>query len=106
MQLPGWYVWDTIELAGGGAALLASPVAAGSLVPAWELDVLRWNGSSFVSIQHAAGSCPRCSRTPRPRAAIRPSAASTARMSSAPGGARTFSWSTRRPAAVRAARRG
>ncbi len=57
-QLPGWYVWDTIEHPGGGAALLASPVPAGSLVPAWELDVLHWNGSSFVSIQHAAGVVP------------------------------------------------
>jgi hypothetical protein len=58
MQLPGWYVWDTVELPGGGAALLASPVAAGNMVPAWELDVLRWNGSSFVSIQHASGVVP------------------------------------------------
>jgi hypothetical protein len=58
IQLPGWYVWDTIRLPGGGAALLASPVAAGSVTPAWELDVLRWNGSSFVPIQHAGGVVP------------------------------------------------
>jgi hypothetical protein len=58
IQLPGWYVWDTIGLPGRGAALLASPVAAGSLTPAWELDVLRWNGSSFVPIQHAGGVVP------------------------------------------------
>jgi hypothetical protein len=58
MQLPNWYVWDTIGLPGGGAALLASPVPAGSLTPAWELDILRWNGSSFVSIQHAGGVLP------------------------------------------------
>ena len=58
IQLPGWYVWDTIRLPGGRAALLASPVAAGSLTPAWELDVLRWNGSSFVPIQHAGGVVP------------------------------------------------
>ena len=52
-------MWDTVELADGAAGLLASPVAAGSLVPAWELDVLRWNGSSsFASVQHASGVVP------------------------------------------------
>jgi hypothetical protein len=59
MELPGWYVWDTVELEGGGAALLASRVPAGSLVPAWELDILRWNGSStFASVQHVPGVVP------------------------------------------------
>lgn len=58
VELPGWYVWDTVELAGGGAALLAGRVAPGSLVPSWELDVLRWNGSSFASVQHAADAVP------------------------------------------------
>lgn len=59
MELAGWYVWDTVELADGGAGLLASPVAPGSLVPSWELDILRWNGSStFASVQHAAGVVP------------------------------------------------
>jgi hypothetical protein len=57
IQLP-WYVWDTVELDDGSAGLLASPVAAGSPVPAWGLDVLRWNGSSFVSVQHADGVVP------------------------------------------------
>jgi hypothetical protein len=59
MELPGWYVWDTVEFADGAAGLLASPVAEGSLVPAWELDVLRWNGSSsFASVQHISGVLP------------------------------------------------
>jgi hypothetical protein len=59
IELPGWYVWDTVELADGAAGLLASPIAPGSLVPSWELDVLRWNGSSsFVSVQHASGVVP------------------------------------------------
>jgi hypothetical protein len=57
-ELPGWYVWDTVELADGSAGLLASRVAAGSLVPAWELDVLRWNGSAFSSVQHIPGAVP------------------------------------------------
>jgi hypothetical protein len=59
MELPGWYVWDTVELADGGAGLLASRVTPGSLVPSWELDVLRWNGSStFASVWHADGVVP------------------------------------------------
>jgi hypothetical protein len=59
MELPGWYVWDTVALADGAAGLLASRVAPGSLVPGWELDVLRWNGSStFTSVQHVSGVVP------------------------------------------------
>jgi hypothetical protein len=59
MELPGWYVWDTVQLADGNAALLASRVAPGSLVPSWELDVLRWNGSTtFASVQHIPGAVP------------------------------------------------
>ena len=59
MELPGWYVWDTVELTGGTAGLLASRVAPGSLIPSWELDVLRWDGSStFASIWHADGVVP------------------------------------------------
>jgi hypothetical protein len=59
MELPGWYVWDTVELADGSAGLLASRVPPGSLVPSWELDVLRWNGSSsFASVQHVPGAVP------------------------------------------------
>ena len=58
LELPGWYVWDTVELADGSAGLLASRVAPGSLVPSWELDVLRWNGSTFSSVQHVPGAVP------------------------------------------------
>jgi hypothetical protein len=59
MELPGWYLWDTVELEGGEAALLASRVPAGSLIPSWEVDVLRWNGSTtFASVQHLAGVVP------------------------------------------------
>lgn len=57
-ELPGWYVWDTVELADGSAGLLASRVPPGSLVPAWELDVLRWTGSTFASVQHVPGVVP------------------------------------------------
>ena len=59
MELPGWYVWDTVELADGSAGLLASRGRRrAASFPTWELDVLRWNGSTFASVQHVAGVVP------------------------------------------------
>lgn len=58
IALSGWYVWDTVALPDGGAGLLASRIAAGSMVPSRAFDLLRWDGSRFVSTQHVAGAVP------------------------------------------------
>ena len=58
IDLQGWYVWDTIRDGSQGAALLATRMKPGQTVPGWEFDVLRWDGSTFRSVQHVDGEVP------------------------------------------------
>ncbi len=60
--VPGWYVWDAVDLDHDGQSeLLATRTPAdgpdGYVLP-WETDVLRWNGSAFVSVDHEDGVAP------------------------------------------------
>ena len=62
--MPGWFVWDVVDLdADGRAELLATRAKpreddAPYLLP-WEMDVLKWNGTGLESIYHLDGVVPR-----------------------------------------------
>ena len=68
-SVPGWYVWDVVDLNGDGKAELLATRAPGRdaaqpYVLPWEMDVLSWNGTDFESIHHEAGAAPGVFRVP------------------------------------------
>jgi hypothetical protein len=61
-EFAGWYVWDTVDLPGGGVGALATRAPGGggdqSRVLPWEFDILQWNGAGLASRHHYDGLVP------------------------------------------------